>query len=76
VGIDCDGLSPEVVDEMLRQAELRQAAIFSASLGMDQRAAVIGAGLIGVAGALVAGGFAVNGSQVVTSGSSRSAWPS
>jgi len=58
--MECDGLDPAVVDELLRQAELRQAAIFSASLGMDQRAAVIGAGLIAVAGALVAGGFAAN----------------
>jgi hypothetical protein len=60
--IETDGLNKDVVDEMLRQAELRQQAMFSASLGMDQRAAVIGAGLIAVAGALVAGGFAVSGS--------------
>jgi hypothetical protein len=59
--IECDDLKPDVVDEMLRQAELRQQAIFSASLGMDQRAAVIGAGLIAAAGALVAAGFAASG---------------
>jgi hypothetical protein len=61
--LECDGLEPSVVDELLREAELRQAAMFNASIGMDQRAAVISAGLIAAAGALGAAGAALPGAD-------------
>ena len=52
--LDCEQVEPHVAEELLRQAEMRQAAIFQASLGMDQRAAVLAAGFIAAAGALAA----------------------
>lgn len=57
--LDCEDVPEEVGTELLRQAELRQAAIFQAALGMDQRAAVLAAGFIAASGALAAGSFAL-----------------
>ena len=57
--LDTREIAPEVAAELLRQGELRQAAIFQASLGMDQRAAVMAAGFLAAAGALAAAGVAL-----------------
>ncbi len=57
--LDTDRIAPEVAAELLRQGELRQAAIFQAALGMDQRAAVMAAGFLAAAGALAAAGVAL-----------------
>ena len=59
--LDTDHLDAGAVDELLRQTELRQAAMFTASVGMDQRAAVLGAGLLAASGALAAAGVAITG---------------
>ena len=57
--LDTDAIAPDVAAELLRQAEVRQAAVFQAALGMDQRAAVLAAGFVAFAGAAVAGGLAL-----------------
>jgi hypothetical protein len=54
-------LTDEVAEEVLRQAELRQEAVFRAALAMDQRAAVLAAGFAAAAGALGAVGLGSQG---------------
>ncbi len=55
--IDVEQIDCDVAHELLRQAELRQEAIFRAALGMDQRAAVLAAGFAAAAGAVTAAGL-------------------
>lgn len=57
--IDIDDIADDVAQEFLRQSERRLEATFTASLGMDQRAAVLAAGFIAAAGALAGGGLAI-----------------
>jgi uncharacterized membrane protein YedE/YeeE len=58
--IDVDPIEPDVMAEWLRQSEMRQDAPLAAAMGMDQRAAVIGAGLVAAAGALAAASLAAS----------------
>ncbi len=52
--LDYDTIKAGAIDELLRQGELRQQAMFQASLGMDQRASVLAAAFAASAGALAA----------------------
>lgn len=63
MGLDVEQVHGDVAEEWLRQAEMRQAAIFQASLGMDQRAAVLAAAFIAAAGAVAAGGLTLDESK-------------
>lgn len=56
--IDTETVPEANAMEMLRHAELRHEALFRAALGLDQRAAVIGAAFVTVAAALSAGAMA------------------
>ena len=60
--LDVETIGEAGATEMLRLAEMRQEAIFRASLGMDQRASVYAAGLTAAAGALIAAAAATQSS--------------
>jgi hypothetical protein len=52
--LDTRRVPGDVVAELLRQAEMRQEAIFRAALGMDQRASILAGGFAAAAGAIAA----------------------
>jgi len=58
--LDCDQVDDAVAAELLRQAEIRQAAVFQAAIGMDQRASVLAAGFVAASGAVAAAGLTLS----------------
>jgi hypothetical protein len=61
--LDYEPLEMATIDEMMRQSELRQQAMFQAAMGMDQRAFVAAAGLMAASGALAAGAVSLIGAR-------------
>lgn len=59
--VEGKNLKRGVAGELLRQAEIRQEAIFRAALGMDQRAAVLSAAFAAAAGAIAAAALTLYG---------------
>ncbi|MBV9782460.1 MAG: hypothetical protein JO264_01435 [Acidisphaera sp.] len=57
--LEVENVCPEAAAELLKQAAVRDRAMFEAAMGMDQRAAVLTAGFTAASGALAAGGFSI-----------------
>jgi hypothetical protein len=62
--LDTRCVPEDVVKELIRQAEMRQEAIFRAALGMDQRASILAGGFAAAAGAIAAAAMTLGSAPV------------